>query len=79
MTMHQFRHLAAWIYLRAHPGDYETVRRLLGHKNVATTIRFYQEMEKLTASRRYNEIVTELVVEQGFGLSPTGRKERGAL
>jgi hypothetical protein len=79
MTMHQFRHLAAWIYLRAHPGDYETVRRLLGHKNVATTIRFYQEMEKLTASRRYNEIVTELVVEQGFGLSPTGRKKRGTL
>jgi integrase len=79
MTMRQFRHLAAWIYLRAHPGDYETVRRLLGHKNVATTIRFYQEMEKLTASRRYNEIVTELVVEQGFGLSPTGRKKRGAL
>jgi integrase len=76
--MHQFRHLAAWIYLRAHPGDYETVRRLLGHKNVATTIRFYQEMEKLTASRRYNEIVTELAVEQGFDLSPSGRKKRGA-
>ena len=67
MTLHQFRHLAAWIYLRAHPDDFETIRRLLGHKSVATTIRFYQEMEKLTASRRYNEIATGLVAEQGFG------------
>jgi integrase len=71
MTMHQFRHLAAWIYLKEHPGDYETVRQLLGHRNVATTIRFYQELEKLMASRRYNEIVTRLVAGQGFGVTST--------
>ena len=70
MTPHQFRHLAAKLYLDAHPGDFETVRRLLGHKNVATTIRFYQELDKLMASRRYNEIVTRLVAEQGFVVPP---------
>jgi integrase len=27
ITVHQFRHAAAAIYLKHHPGDYETVRR----------------------------------------------------
>jgi integrase len=66
MTPHQFRHLAAWIYLRAHEGDYETLRRLLGHTSVATIMRFYQELEKLAASQRFNEIMTRLVDER-FG------------
>jgi integrase len=30
ITVHQFRHAAAAIYLKHHPGDYETVRRVLG-------------------------------------------------
>ena len=41
ITVHQFRHAAAAIYLKHHPGDYETVRRLLGHRNIQTTIKFY--------------------------------------
>ena len=64
MTPHQFRHLAAKLYLDAHPGDYETVRRLLGHKSVATTMRFYQELDTMMATRRYAEIITELVEER---------------
>ena len=30
ITVHQFRHAAAAIYLKHQPGDYETVRRVLG-------------------------------------------------
>jgi integrase len=30
-TPHAFRHLSVRINMRAHPGDYETPRRLLGH------------------------------------------------
>ena len=41
MTAHQFRHAAAAIYLKEHPGQYETVRQLLGHRNIQTTINFY--------------------------------------
>ena len=37
ITVHQFRHAAATIYLKHRPGDYETVRRLLGHRNIMTT------------------------------------------
>lgn len=36
---HLMRHPAAHLYLLANPGDYETVRRLLGHKKIETTTR----------------------------------------
>ena len=32
ITVHQFRHAAAAIYLKDRPGDYETVRRVLAHR-----------------------------------------------
>ncbi len=33
---HLFRHFCAWLHLQYHPGDYEGVRRLLGHKRIET-------------------------------------------
>jgi integrase len=41
ITPHQFRHAAAAVILEADPGNYELVRRVLGHKNIQTTIHFY--------------------------------------
>ena len=38
ITLHQYRHAAAAVYLKHHPGDYETVRRFLGHRNIRTTV-----------------------------------------
>jgi integrase len=57
ITMHQFRHAAAAIYLKYHPGDYETVRRLLGHRSLRTTVNFYCGLETIQASREFNKIV----------------------
>ena len=37
MTPHQFRHLSATSYLAANPGDFETVRQMLGHGFIATS------------------------------------------
>jgi integrase len=66
ITVHQFRHAAAAIYLRANPGDYETVRRLLGHKNIQTTIRFYCALETTEATRRFAAIIrNQLASEPG--------------
>jgi integrase len=59
ITLHQFRHAAAAIYLKYHPGDYETVRRLLGHRNIRTTINFYCGLETIQASREFGKIVRE--------------------
>lgn len=57
MNLHLFRHLSAKIYLDAHPGDYETVRRLLGHRNINTTIAFYASLANIAAVDRYDRIV----------------------
>ena len=50
---HLYRHIAAFFYLERHPGQYETVRRLLGHKSVDTTMMFYAEFEGLAARKLY--------------------------
>jgi hypothetical protein len=47
ITAHQFRHGAAAILLRGRPGEYELVRRLLGHSSITTTTRFYAGLESL--------------------------------
>ena len=60
MTVHQFRHAAGAIILKKRPGEYELVRRLLGHKNVQTTINCYIGLENIQAS----EIFSKLIMEQ---------------
>ena len=37
ITVHQFRHAAGALILKHRPGDYELVRRILGHKSIQTT------------------------------------------
>jgi integrase len=59
ITIHQFRHAAAAIYLKYHPGDYETVRRFLGHKSLKTTTNFYCGLETIQASREFSKIIRQ--------------------
>lgn len=68
VTPHQFRHAAAVIVLRAEPGNYELVRRLLGHKSLATTTRFYIGLESLEATVRFGEIVTDMTPQKGMAM-----------
>lgn len=60
MNPHLFRHFAAKLYLDRNPGDYETVRRLLGHKSIETTIRFYAGFETKAATKHYQGVVIGL-------------------
>ena len=59
LTPHQFRHACGLIYLAANPGGHEVVRHLLGHRSLATTLRFYAGMETAAALRRYDAVVLE--------------------
>lgn len=74
MTPHQFRHLAAKLYLDRRPGDYETVRELLGHKDIATTMRFYRELDTVLAVQRYGDLVAQLIQDLE---TRTARQRRG--
>lgn len=56
-NVHAFRHLAAYTFLKANPGAYEIVRRLLGHKNIATTIAYYCGLENDAAMRHFADTV----------------------
>jgi integrase len=59
LTAHQFRHAAAALILQQDPGNYEWVRRVLGHKNIQTTINFYIGLETTQASERFGRIVRQ--------------------
>ena len=59
ITVHQFRHAAAAIYLKHRPGDYETVRRLLGHRSIQTTIHFYCGLQTTQATEEFGKIIRE--------------------
>jgi integrase len=64
ITVHQFRHAAAAIWLQYKPGDYERVRRILGHKRLQTTINFYCGLETLQANRDFGDLVRKLGAPQ---------------
>jgi integrase len=57
ITCHQFRHATAAIILRNDPGNYEFVRRVLGHKSIRTTQNFYIGLETMEANRHYGKIL----------------------
>jgi len=61
MTVHQFRHACAAIYLKHRPGEYETVKRLLGHRNIQTTINFYCGLATTQANEAFGKIIREHV------------------
>ena len=61
ITVHQFRHAAAAMWLKHNPGDYETVRRMLGHRNIQTTINFYCGLETMQANMMFGELMRKLM------------------
>ena len=61
ITVHQFRHAGAAIYLKNHPGNYEIVRQLLGHRNIQTTICFYCALETMQATEEFGKLIRKQI------------------
>jgi integrase len=77
LTPHQFRHIAAKIILDAHPGAYELVRQLLGHKNMKTTTNFYAGIDTRRAGRAHADLLMKLRdTKLGRGRHPPTRTPR---
>jgi integrase len=57
---HLFRHIAALFYLEAHPGAYEVMRRVLGHRSMKTTMESYCGLETAAAARHFDEFILKL-------------------
>ena len=57
---HLFRHIAAFMFLDKYPGHYETVRKLLGHKNIQTTLNFYTGIEDEAAIAMFGKLIEDI-------------------
>jgi len=64
LTAHQFRHLAAKVLLDAEPGSFETVRQLLGHKSLKTTVAAYAGIDSRRAARHHQRLVEEALAAE---------------
>lgn len=60
VSVHQFRHIGAKLYLDANPGNYEVVRRTLAHSTIDTTTEHYTGFETRSAARLYDETILKL-------------------
>lgn len=59
ITVHQFRHAAGALILKHRPGEYELVRRILGHKSIRTTTKFYLDLDTTQASEIFTDIIRQ--------------------
>jgi integrase len=64
LTPHQFRHLSAKVLLDHQPGGFETVRQLLGHKNLQTTVFSYAGIDSRRAGRHHQRLIEAALLSQ---------------
>jgi hypothetical protein len=73
------RHFAATLYLQHNPGQFEQVRRVLGHRSLQTTVNSYMPVETDAAARRFDDVVmkersaTRLLARGIHGAKPVRR------
>jgi integrase len=73
LTSHQFRHLCGKTMLDADPGNFETLRQVLGHKDRRTTTRFYAGIDSRRAARHHQYLIDRALAEQ---IPPVRRRKR---
>jgi integrase len=56
---HLFRHAGGKIFLDLRPGHYEVVRRVLGHRSIATTTSLYTGAETRSAGLHFASVIAE--------------------
>ena len=59
--------------LLRHPDGHEVVRRMLGHRDIRTTITFYAGMETTAAAKAYAAILDDLQPRRGRGRGRVSR------
>jgi integrase len=76
MTAHQFRHVMGALMIEDEPSasSFETARQLLGHRNIATTVRYYTGQNTILAGRRHQKLIEAKIA----GSSPprAGRRSK---
>ena len=76
VTAHQFRHAAAVMILKQRPGEFEFVRRILGHLNVQTTISYYTGLEAFPAGEQFGDLIERRLMQTGGTVEPHRRDRK---
>jgi integrase len=58
-NVHLFRHAGGKLFLDARPGQYEVMRRVLGHRSIATTTSLYAGAETRSAGSHFASVIAE--------------------
>jgi integrase len=54
---HKFRHLSASVMLNAEPGNFESLKQLLGHSSLRTTVNAYAGIDSRRAARHHQQLI----------------------
>ncbi len=52
---HLWRHLLGWIWLKEDPDKLPAVQKLLGHKSIQTTIKYYADIDESVVLKKWQE------------------------
>jgi integrase len=58
-NVHLFRHAGGKLFLDARPGQYEVMRRVLGHRSITTTTNIYAGAETRSAGSHFAAVIAE--------------------
>jgi integrase len=72
LSSHQFRHLCALVVLNEEPGNFETVRQLLGHASLRTTVNAYTGIDSRRAGRHHQRLIEQALASERL----IGRKNK---
>ena len=75
---HMYRHVIGWIWLRKDPNALPAVQKLLGHKRLDTTMRFYCELDETLALQQWADHLEEKADETSIPTFPAGRRRGGS-
>ena len=64
LSVHQFRHVSAKVFIDAHPGGFEIVKQFLGHTSIKTTVSAYAGIDSRRAARRHQHLVEQTLATQ---------------
>jgi integrase len=64
LSSHQFRHLSAKVVLDSEPGNFETVKQVLGHASLKTTVNAYAGIDSRRAARHHQRLIEEALATE---------------
>jgi integrase len=79
INVHLFRHAAGKLFLDARPGQYEVMRRVLGHRSITTTTSLYAGAETRSAGSHFAAVIAErrrLLEQQSKTTTPAPARRR---